>query len=512
MNPLQFKCTLLSDVIINQKSATEGSQATLDFIPGSNFLGIAASALYKDEVLDNEARLLIFHSGKVRFGDAHPASEKTRALRVPASMYYPKLKKPTDGCYIHHYYAEDDKGDSIQLKQCREDFYAFNTKEHYGLEANVLKSFAIKSAYDRDKRRSKDEQMYGYQSIDKGTEFFFEVSFANSEAEGYEELLRSVLEGVKHVGRSRTAQYGLVKIEAADFENMESTSDLCRIKQDGITKTCAIVYADSRLIFLDEYGLPTFRPSAKDLGFEDGTIVWEKSQLRTFQYAPWNYKRQARDADRCGIEKGSVFVVETKTSPLASAYVGCYQNEGFGRVIYNPSFLEANQNGSAIYELRKKQSPSETDPDSLKQDFSESTPNSLIEYLVRQEKEEINLNAIYQSVDDFVDDFRKDNLSFFSDDEFSSQWGTIRSLATTAKNAEDLAAKLYDGENAYLTHGVASDKWQERGRLEKVIAFIESKRIKEDNSKEEDRLVILAVIHLAATMANEIANNKDKQN
>lgn len=509
MNPLQFKCTLLSDVIINQKSATEGSQATLDFIPGSNFLGIAASALYKDEVLDNEARLLIFHSGKVRFGDAHPALENTRALRVPASMYYPKLKKPTDSCYIHHYYAEDDKGDSIQLKQCREVFYAFNTKEHYGLEVDVLKSFAIKSAYDRDKRRSKDEQMYGYQSIDKGTEFFFEVSFANTEAEGHAGLLRSVLEGVKHVGRSRTAQYGLVKIEAADFENVESTQDLCRIEQNGGVKTCAIVYADSRLIFLDEYGLPTFKPSAKDLGFEDGTIVWEKSQLRTFQYAPWNYQRQARDADRCGIEKGSVFVVETNTSPLASAYVGCYQNEGFGRVIYNPSFLKADQdkNGLTIYVLREKQNSPEIDSDSAKQNSSKSSSNSLIDYLVRQEKEEINLNAIYQS----VDDFRKDNLSFFSDDEFSSQWGTIRSLATTAKDAEDLAAKLYDGENAYLTHGVASDKWQERGRLEKVIAFIESKRIKEDNSKEEDRLVILAVIHLAATMANEIANNKDKQ-
>lgn len=46
MTTLQFKCTLLSDVILNQKAATEGPNQTLDFIPGSNFLGIVASKLY----------------------------------------------------------------------------------------------------------------------------------------------------------------------------------------------------------------------------------------------------------------------------------------------------------------------------------------------------------------------------------------------------------------------------------------------------------------------------------
>ena len=43
MSILKFKCTLLSDVILNQKAATEGPNQTLDFIPGSCFLGIVAS-------------------------------------------------------------------------------------------------------------------------------------------------------------------------------------------------------------------------------------------------------------------------------------------------------------------------------------------------------------------------------------------------------------------------------------------------------------------------------------
>ena len=81
------------------------------FPMGNNFLGIVAGELYS--LLKPEESLIIFHSGKVRFGDAHPEIDGKRALRVPASMYYPKLKKPSDVCYIHHVYdREKDTEDS----------------------------------------------------------------------------------------------------------------------------------------------------------------------------------------------------------------------------------------------------------------------------------------------------------------------------------------------------------------------------------------------------------------
>ena len=87
MTTIKFKCTLLSDVILNQKAATDGPNKTLDFIPGSSFLGIAASRLYAE--LEKKARWDIFHSGKVKFGDAHPSSEGKRGLKAPLAMYYP---------------------------------------------------------------------------------------------------------------------------------------------------------------------------------------------------------------------------------------------------------------------------------------------------------------------------------------------------------------------------------------------------------------------------------------
>ena len=87
-----YECTLLSDVILNQTSATEGEMESLDFIPGNTFLGIAAGALYGK--LKPQEAATVFHSGKVRFGDAHPWKDGIRSLKVPAALFYNKLGSP----------------------------------------------------------------------------------------------------------------------------------------------------------------------------------------------------------------------------------------------------------------------------------------------------------------------------------------------------------------------------------------------------------------------------------
>jgi hypothetical protein len=65
MRELIFKIKFLSDVILRATSNTEGNIDNLDFISGSNFLGIVSKNYKK---FQNPFE--IFHSGKVRFGDA----------------------------------------------------------------------------------------------------------------------------------------------------------------------------------------------------------------------------------------------------------------------------------------------------------------------------------------------------------------------------------------------------------------------------------------------------------
>lgn len=475
MSILKFKCTLLSDVILNQKAATEGPNQTLDFIPGSCFLGIVASKYYPEEIRDSEdseKKLMmdLFHSGKVRFGDAHPSKDGFRGLKVPAVMFHPKLKKASEVLYIHHKTKEleSEKMREKQLKQCRSGYYNFSEVEAKPIETET--NFAIKSAYDGEKRRSKDEQMYGYQSLQKGLELYFEVAVDNNELDS---RIVEALEGKKRVGRSRTAQYGLVEIEKFDYKEIESSAK---------TDEDVEVYADGRLIFLDDNGLPTFRPKAEDLGL-DGEICWEKSQIRTFQYAPWNFKRQCFDTDRCGIEKGSVFVVKASVSPDKSQYVGSYQNEGFGKVIYNPAFLKAEEDGVAKYRLQEAKKEEDNAG-------KVSSNSALFNYLMQQQKRENLEVAVYEMVNKWVKD---NSLKFTKNkDLFASQWGGVRSIAMKNNTKETLVDKLYKNEKSYLTHGVAADKWNENGRLKVFKEFVE--KLTDENAQ-------IAIINLAAEMA-----------
>lgn len=484
MKRLKFECTLLSDVIVNQKAATEGNNTTLDFIPGNVFLGIVAKSYDKFGANAME----VFHSGKVRFGDAHPVAKdqpQLRTLRVPASLYYPKLQGLDGKLYVHHCYKRENDEPKQQLKQCRNGFYAFGVGTE-ACGAVVEKSFAIKSAYDSVMRRSRDEQMYGYESIDQGTKFLFDIEV---DSDTLADDIKAALEGQRHVGRSRTAQYGLVNIKETDYQEPGSTSSLVTL--DG--GSYATVYADGRLIFFDNDDELTFQPTAEQLGIENGEIDWEKSQVRTFQYAPWNGRRHTRDADRMGIEKGSVFVVKIngEKPDFASRYVGSYQNEGFGKVIYNPQFLEAclEKNGEATVSL--KTPGAEAMSCGAATAINGATP--LLQYLERKRQNNEEDEEIYRKVNEFVSKY----CDRFNGERFASQWGAIRSIAMQGKGYDDIHEALFEKEKGYLSHGQAQPKWEERDRRKYLEEFVKA-------YKERGLLVRKALVNLSSEMAKKM--------
>ena len=476
---LQFKCTLLSDVILNQKAATTGPNKTLDFIPGSNFLGIVADCLYQEN--DPSLTLDIIHSGKVRFGDAHPSIDNNmmiRGLHIPASMYYPKLDSPRN-CYIHHQIPNIEALNKLQLKQHRSGYYDFSNEEC--LPVCIEKTFAIKSAYDNNKRKSKDKQLFGYESLRKGLVLLFEIEVDDKKY--IEPIQKALHNGIYRIGRSRTAQYGQVKIERCSFSEIESQS---------MSDNIATIYADSRIIFIDEEtGNTTFRPTPKQLGVdENATILWDKCQIRTFQHAPFNYQRQCFDTDRCGIEKGSVFVVKTTSCPNTSKYIGSYCNEGYGKVIYNPEFLQSDNDGKAKYKIQED----DKCPNKVKNELPiNPNENDLLKYLANQQHQYLVTAEVYKTVNDWVERHR----NIYSGERFASQWGTIRSIA----NQYNTKQSIYDAINTYTSNGIAKDKWSIKRRKEALLEFINA---------TNDYNVQIAVINLAAEMA-KICKKEDKQ-
>lgn len=479
MKTLTYQCTLLTDIVLNAKSATEGANQTLDFIPGNNFLGITASKLYAE--LDAHTAWLIFHSGKVRFGDAHLLVNNCRCVKAPAAMYYPKLGSAAEECYVYHSLSQPWSSDlrEKQLKQLRNGFYAFTSKGD-AIEARAEKVFMVKSAYDRERRCSKDNCMFGYEALCAGSEMAFTVEIDDDVEDKVYPMIEQALIGNKHLGRSRTAQYGLVSIKPCAFEEA-GTCD----KPVGELVT---IYADGRLIFYNEDGFPTYQPTAQQLHLPEGSeIRWDLSQIRTFCYAPWNYKRQAYDTDRCGLEKGSVIVAKCLSAiACRDAYVGAYCNEGFGKVVYNPCFLNAKSDGRTTFAFREV---ARDVADCAQEKDLPHTP--LMELLDARKKVEEQEYGIYESVNAFVEQYG----SRFKNAAFASQWGTIRSIAMAHADEGKLMDELFKEPRGYLVHGTAKDKWAEKGRLSLLKDFCVN---------TSHRLLQRALVNLASEMAKTI--------
>jgi len=364
---------------------------------------------------------------------------------------------------------KDITGNGTQLKQARSGYFSEN---------QLLKTdsrFSIKSAYDSDKKKSADAQMFGYFGLKAGSEWGFYVEYDNDE---YISMVETNLEGNKRIGRSRSAQYGLVKIKKI----MEIEIEHKTIEKGEIT-----IYAKSNLCFYDNFGQNTLQPTIEDLKLPEGSvIIWKKSQIRSRNYQTWNRKRYNRDADRQIIEKGSVFVVglsEDITTERFEKGIGSNLSEGFGKVLINPDFL-TSENETINLGLVK---PKEAVPFINTVIVKGENDDVLITYLNNQVSKKSFENKIDRQVNDCVKNNSFKNIS-------ASQWGQIRAIAKYSANIKTMFFLLFDEKAGYLMHGQAEEKWRKgdkRGLLRNEINAVD------DNSKIE------FVIKLASVMAKQ---------
>lgn len=465
MTTYYFKCTLLSDVVLNSKLATEGNMTTLDYIPGSNFLGIAAKHLYKPE--GNETAYKLFHSSEVKFGDGRVATSKGElTYAVPFSFFQDKLnaKLEENPIYLHHlitdenYPLGDDNKTKLQLQQSRSGYISASGV----LVKELEKRFSLKSAYDRENRTSKTGNMFGFEAIPAGTVFIFSISSEDKS------LLEKVAEAIKdeqRLGKSKTAEYGQVHIE-----KVENIQPIPTFQSNDYT----LVYAESNLCFYDQAGQPTFQPTAKDLGLESGEIDWSKSQIRTYSYAPWNGQRKITSTQRHCIAKGSVFYVKGATPSIRGHFLGHYQAEGLGKVVYNPIFLQSEGNyAKSPFKIQLDQTTGSN--------YKVGTLNSSLSQLLKKQKEQKAMELLTsQLVTEYVYQNVPDKFKNLKDVS-PSQWGNIRSIASRSKDTSEMKRLLYEGKDAYLKHGVAYEKcWGKNNEtrlnnLKKIISAVEEK-------------------------------------
>jgi hypothetical protein len=458
---LYFTCTLLSDVVLTSKSATEGFHPSLDYIPGSKFLGIAAHNLYDEENV--EQTLDIFHNGKVKFGDAHININGAYSYPTPFSWYRDKLKTDNEIILFHDQSKMEDRfAKGVQLKQERGGYIDIKANKRAYLDS----SFSIKSAYDRSKRKSEDEKMYGYDALKAGTKMLFTVETP----EAYKDLIRNSLVGKKRVGRSRTAEYGLIDIQVCGaFEELQhNPSD---------NPQEVMLYAVSEWCFFDGYGYPTTDISATDLGIPSGKIDWYKSQIRYRRYQSYNSKRRWYNEDRIVIQKGSVVVVNSDV-PIdlenLPQWVGSLHSEGFGKMVATPPFLLVSNKTLSPPDKAEQIRETEDLFSIVPQGDEDALITEMLEarHALRNRDQEVE-----QKVEEFL---HQKNKSKLKNGTTKSQWGAIAGIAKSAPSSRELESLLFKDKEGFLCRGIAEEKW--RGKVNILKGFVSS--VSEDIQRE----------------------------
>ncbi len=451
MKKFIYRITINEPLVLVEKEKTEQSTKALEYIPGNVFRGLIASAIFKDKEnrTDNETIDDMLFNGKVRFSDAHLVIDSKRSYKVPLVYYYDKSKKD-ENIYKYPYI---DYG-KIKPKQIKMGYFVEGKNNEINIQ-KVLTGDSIKSARSKEHRSSKEGNMYVYRYLKKGQEFEFEVIRVSDKKNGndnyLEEIKRYLTTGEKFIGKAKGSEYG----GKVSIENIKE-----EVVNQGTTKG-NIIYAESNLCFLNEYGEFTARPTGEQLtGNPNAEIDWEKSQLRFRTFMPYNYHRQNWDAERLIIEKGSVFVLKNNVD-IDNSQKGCFVTEGYGRILVNPGFLKEK-----FYNKKLKEKPDTPKPDDEK-NYSETNDTFLNKLIAKKENQDL-LIEIQKEIDKFVGENK------FSKSTTSSQWSRAYNIGKRANDTDDLI-RFLDEE---LFKGKSKEIWKENDQkiIKKFINDFQNKR------------------------------------
>ena len=337
---------LLEDCVFSAQAATEGGHASLDRIPGAALLGAAAARCYR--TLGKNA-FMAFHSGRMRFGDGLPvAPSGATAWPVPMAWHHPKNARlqneqgyfDSDQLhnFIHDNHMPPKNGRPVQPKQLRQGYVTV-----HGEWVRPRRDLRLKTAIQATTGRAAEGQLFGYDALHRGQRF---RALLEADDEVGADLFRQVLDSFDRketlLGRSRSAEYGLTRIEVV--EPSESTQP--PLAGEPSTDGILTLWLLSDLALTDEHGQPTCQPRPSHFGLPDGEILWEKTFLRWRRYSPWNAHRGGFDRERLVLQAGGVISLRPPQGYDRQALIerldrglGLYREAGLGRLWLDPPLL-----------------------------------------------------------------------------------------------------------------------------------------------------------------------------
>jgi len=330
---------LEDEVVLSRRSATKGDHETLDYIPGSTLLGWAASHLY--ERLSMEKAYLVFHSGKIRFYNGLPSTPSGgRARPMPLCWHEDKGGKSAreKGLLISDRVFNLISGKSEHILQPRQLRAGYIDDSGHIFQPS--RTYRMKTALNPNTATAAESQLFGYESLDRCQYFVGGISADDDVDPDLFDQLLEVFDGSIRIGRSRSAQYGRVRVRV---EREKMNSVMAGFSGESRELTLWLI---SDLALRDVCGNPTLSPDPTVLGLPNGQLVLEKTFVRFRSYAPYNAFHKSRGMDRQVLVAGSVLTFMFD-QPLPESYlsllsdgIGDYRECGLGEVSINPELIQ----------------------------------------------------------------------------------------------------------------------------------------------------------------------------
>lgn len=488
MNSIGLEITLLTDVVLTARSATVGGPGSLDHIPGSVLLGAAAARLYPHQPPD--VAFALFHSGAVRFGDGLPiAPGGTLGLPAPLSFHTVKGveagKRGQPVAWINRARRTSD-GPFVQVRDQRMAGSIF-----WAPERTVSMRTAIGEG-----GRAREGLLYGYEALQAGMVFRARVDADDAERL---EQVRLALVGDVRIGRSRSAEFGLVKIVDAPVDahrSLEQPAEAGRV----------VVLCLSDLCLRDPgTGQPTLDPMPSAFGLPDGwRLDVPRSFVRHRRWSPFNTHRRRPDLERQAIVAGSVLVFAGDGAPglealrrRCAAGIGEYREQGLGQVLIEPKVLQETE-----LWMTKGFKAEATDGE-----WAAITADPLLGWLTARDRARTARDACWHTAKDWAREFAWARIP-------RSQWGEVRSLSRQAQARHDatwLRAELgrrilappsrYDAPATEAARRTALRSWGRKGRDGKTAAEAFLKRM--DDTPARDLPILCELIATHAVRLSE---------
>ena len=454
---VHLRIKLLEPAIFSAQAITTGGHRTLDYIPGAALLGLAASRFYAESggISDGIAPWSSFHSGAIRFGNGYPETANGDiAYPMPWSLHRPKGGGAVTNLAIAA------RAGGTQYQQLRRGYL---TEEGHIVTVRV--NSGLKTAIDAETGTARTAMLFNNQFIEPGQNFIARIE-ADENAAAMLDRFVAFLAGTNgrqhRIGRSRSAEFGLVRIER--------------------TETCPNrMYAENagavRIWCLSDVWLDTVErgkpPTAADFGLTAGILSAAESFIHFRRYAPFNGRWRTNAPERVLIGAGSVLTFDNVEAgqPNGRRAVGLGREAGLGEIVIDAKILNCVQ-----LELGDAAAPSGelgalAEPNSKLWAFM----NNRLVTESRRENAAAAANRLFEQLRDAYE--RAARYSGIGENGLAgpgkTQWNAVANIAKKTKDNASLKAILFVGENALIAASDA-DWTKETGPGQSFRSLLES--------------------------------------